>query len=77
MHQSEERQGSVSPRVMAATQVDANGSREEPGGQVGPGGAEPERRDGGAKPEEAPERTAKLKAHPTREQTEGSTSRGR
>lgn len=73
MHQSEERKRSISPRAMAAAQVDANGSREEAGGQIGP-----ERADGGAKPEEAeaPERTAKLKPHPSREQMEGSFMSG-
>lgn len=84
MHQSEERKHSGSPRAMAAAQVDANGSREEAGGQMGSGAAAPERTDGGAKPEEAeaPERTAKMKPHPSREQMEGSSmsacpSRGR
>lgn len=78
VHQSVERQRSVSPRAMAAAQVDANGSREEAGGQIGSGAAGPERTDGGAKPEEAeaPERTAKLKPHPSREQMEGSSMSG-
>lgn len=84
VHQSEERKRSVSPRPMAAAQVDANRHREEAGGQMGSGAAGPEQTDGGAKPEEAeaPESRAKLKLHPSREQMEGSfmcggPSRGR
>lgn len=75
MHQSEQRTSSISPRAMATTQVDANEGPEEVGGQIGSGGVGPEqnRTDGGTKPEEAeaPERTAKLRAHPSREQSEG------
>lgn len=74
MQQSEQRTSSVSPREIAAIQVDANGSPEEVGGQIESGGVGPEqnRTDGGTKSEEAeaPERTSKLRAHPSREQTE-------
>lgn len=78
VQQSEERKHSVSPRVMAAAQVDANRSREEAGGQIGSGAAGPERTDGDAKPDEAeaPERTAKPRPHPSKEQMEGSSMSG-
>lgn len=84
VHQSEELESSISPGVLAAAQVEANGSRKEAHGQIRSGGAGPQRTDGGAKPEkaDAPERTAKPKPHLSREQMEGSSvpgcpSRGR
>lgn len=69
-HQSEERESSVSPGAMAAAQVEANRSGEEAQGQIRPGGAGPQRTDGG------PEKTAKLKPHPSREQMEGGSASG-
>lgn len=69
VHQSEERESG--PKAMAAAQVETNGRGEEAQGQIRPTG--PQRTDGGSKPEKAdgPERTSKLKPHPSREQLEG------
>lgn len=74
-HQSEEGESSVSPGAMAAAQVEANRSGEEARGQIRSGGAGPQRTDGGTKAD-GPEKTAKLKLHPSREQMEGSLTSG-
>lgn len=82
VNQSEQKESSISPREMAAAQVDVDSEKRRmekqtsPDGQMTLGGAGSGQTDGGVASveAEAPEKTAKMKPQPPGEQMEGSSS---